>query len=263
MRCINSGHIGRYKTPDSGLLNPSMLQQFKSGFSFPVKILVVGGGGGGRYGTAPESGGGGNGGGAGGVIYQDITLTKGTTYTVTVGAGGASGTTGSSSVFGSLTASGGGGNGGYCGNGTPLQGFPGGRQVDIGQGCGGGGAGTAGTDGASGGYAGSGGNGISINITGTSTYFAGGGGGGGYSGGGSGGLGGGASTNGAGTANTGGGGGGGAYNSGQAGGAGGSGTEILRILTSLYSGLHTGSPVVTTDGLYTIVKWNSTGTYTA
>jgi hypothetical protein len=37
----------------------------------------------------------------------------------------------------------------------------------------------------------------------------------------------------------------------------------MRILTSLYSGVVTGSPVVTVDGLYTVVKWNSSGTYTA
>jgi hypothetical protein len=41
-----------------------------------------------------------------------------------------------------------------------------------------------------------------------------------------------------------------------------SGVVILRILTSLYSGNTTGSPTVTTDGNYTIVKYTGSGTYT-
>jgi hypothetical protein len=38
---------------------------------------------------------------------------------------------------------------------------------------------------------------------------------------------------------------------------------VIRILTSLYTGLVIGSPVVTVDGLYTVLKFNSTGGYTA
>ena len=41
-----------------------------------------------------------------------------------------------------------------------------------------------------------------------------------------------------------------------------SGVVILRIPTSLYSGNTTGSPTVTTDGDYTIVKYTGSGTYT-
>jgi hypothetical protein len=37
----------------------------------------------------------------------------------------------------------------------------------------------------------------------------------------------------------------------------------MRILTFLYTGLITGTTVVTVDGLFTVVKWNSSGTYTA
>jgi hypothetical protein len=70
----------------------------------------------------------------------------------------------------------------------------------------------------------------------------------------------------AGTANTGGGGGGGGNASGGGsgtGGAGGSGVVILRVLTSDYSGTTTGSPTVTTDGSYTVLKYTASGSYTA
>ena len=45
-------------------------------------------------------------------------------------------------------------------------------------------------------------------------------------------------------------------------GSGGSGVVILRMLTSNYSGITTGSPTVTTDGAYTVIKFTSSGTYT-
>jgi hypothetical protein len=35
------------------------------------------------------------------------------------------------------------------------------------------------------------------------------------------------------------------------------------MLTSAYSGTTTGSPTVTTDGSYTVVKFTSSGSYTA
>jgi hypothetical protein len=35
------------------------------------------------------------------------------------------------------------------------------------------------------------------------------------------------------------------------------------MLTSDYSGTTTGSPTITTDGSYTILKFTSSGTYTA
>ena len=47
------------------------------------------------------------------------------------------------------------------------------------------------------------------------------------------------------------------------GGAGGSGVVILRVLTSNYSGTTTGSPTVTTDGSYKVIKFTGSGSYTA
>jgi hypothetical protein len=38
---------------------------------------------------------------------------------------------------------------------------------------------------------------------------------------------------------------------------------ILRMPTANYSGIKTGSPIVTTDGSDTILKYTSSGTYTA
>ena len=75
-----------------------------------IEVLVVAGGGGGGANK-------GGGGGAGGLIYNNsFTVTPGSSYTVTVGTGGAgissptnAGGTGGNSVFGSLTAYGGGG----------------------------------------------------------------------------------------------------------------------------------------------------------
>ena len=65
----------------------------------------------------------------------------------------------------------------------------------------------------------------------------------------------------AGTANTGGGGGG---RHDGTGGAGGSGVVILRYVTAEYSGTRTetGSPSVTTSGIYTILTFNTSGTVT-
>lgn len=209
-------------------------------------LMVAGGGGGG--GTE------GGGGGAGGLLSGSRALIPGTTYTFTVGAGGAgnlrTGSNGSNTTAFSLTAVGGGGGGhgqgggatnggsgggaaGYnnttaIGLGTEGQGRNGGNGNAAGNfgGGGGGGAGGVGQAGGTNGfnYGGDGGVGLQSSITGTATYYAGGGGGGIYfSGfGGTGGLGGGANggnTSNAtpapsGTANTGGGGGGGANVSG-------------------------------------------------
>ena len=47
------------------------------------------------------------------------------------------------------------------------------------------------------------------------------------------------------------------------GGAGGKGVIILSIPTASYSGITTGAPTVTTSGLNTILKFNSSGSYTA
>jgi hypothetical protein len=65
-----------------------------------------------------------------------------------------------------------------------------------------------------------------------------------------------------GSANTGNGG-SGAGASGGTSGAGGSGVVILRLPTAQYSGTTTGSPTVTTDGSDTVIKFTSSGSYTA
>jgi len=181
-----------------------------------VEVLVVGGGGGAGFDGA-------GGGGGGGVIYNpNFSVTQGTTYTVTVGTGGAAsvlagpnqfGANGGNSIFGSLVALGGGGGGskqasglsggsgggvGHTigfnpGPGTPGQGFSGGNSVNEGGG-GGGGAGSPGTNASNSPVitAGNGGNGILNSISGTATYYGAGGAGGSWSGlGGLGGLGGG------------------------------------------------------------------------
>jgi hypothetical protein len=249
-----------------------------------VDYLVVAGGGGGGgphdFSTKGTGGGGGAGGlrstvtatGGGGTLESALTLSIGTNYTVTVGAGGAGGkyrgTSGSNSIFSSITSTGGGGagsagggersglNGGSGGGGgawdgnrddgglgTANQGYNGGpgNQYYFSGAGGGGGASVNGNFVDAGGTGGPGGNGVATSITGTSTTYAGGGGGGGSTStagtGGSGGGGVGASGNGSaagtGTANTGGGGGGGAVAASNYNGvAGGSGVVILRWLTS-------------------------------
>ena len=240
-----------------------------------VEVLVVAGGGGGGVG----------GGGAGGLIYNSaFPVSVGTTYSVTVGAGGAAstfwggnGSSGSNSAFSSLTATGGGagnhaspspsggsgGGGGYLspgGAGTAGQGFAGGAGLGAPNypGGGGGGAGAAGADAVSTSVAGAGGVGFRYDISGTPTYYAGGGGGSTQGGGtgAAGGLGGGGAGGGnvngtAGTANTGGGGGGGT----NFGGAGGSGIVIVR-----YPGSQKASGgTITSVGGYTIHTFTSVG----
>lgn len=228
-------------------------------------LVVAGGGaGGGGVGNSMLAGGG----GAGGFLTGTTALAYNTSFTVTVGAGGAGvlankGGNGSNSVFGSITStgggaggatngangagsnggSGGGGAGGAGtntkGTGTSGQGNDGGAgngNADYGGG-GGGGAGAAGAD-ASGIKGGNGGNGLASSISGSSVTYAGGGGGavynsgnnGGTGGSGGGGAGAFSSNNGtSGTANTGGGGGGGgALPSSSTGGSGGSGIIVIR-----------------------------------
>ena len=257
--------------------------------TYSVSYLVVAGGSAGGYYY-------GGGGGAGGFISSSATLSYGTTYTVTIGAGGTFNTTGhgaggngnngSNSVFGSFaTAIGGGGGGGgsnaaYSGNaggsggggggsgtasggaGTSGQGNAGGASAALLTGAGGG----AGAVGGAGG--GNGGVGLTttlITTTQATTYAVGqvsGGSvyfaGGGGSSAGTGGLGGGTAgtSGGASPANTGGGSGGDSF------GAGGSGVVILSILTSNYSGVTTGSPTVVTNGANTVLIFTSSGSYT-
>lgn len=270
---------------------------------YSVSYLIVAGGGP-SYGTNQGCGGG----GAGGVLANSAVLTIGSTYTITVGAGGAANTAtnGSNSTAFGVTAFGGGyggfgsnsvinnGNGGGSGggggssninasssggSGVSGQGYAGG----TGNGSstptsraagGGGGAGSVGSNGTSGGAGGAGGIGVASSITGSSIYYAGGGGGGGKNSGGTGGNGGGGNGGGGngssgvnGSANTGGGG-GGAYDDNteiiaSKLASGGSGVVILSIPTASYSGTITGSPTVTTSGSNTILKYTSSGTYTA
>ena len=101
-----------------------------------VNYLV--GGGGGAGGSTGPGGNGGGGGGAGGVKEGVLSITQGTVYTVSIGAGGAvvaynSGTwgNGSPSTFGPITANGGGGGGPgitgvFAGNAAPFGGSGGG-----------------------------------------------------------------------------------------------------------------------------------------
>jgi hypothetical protein len=167
-----------------------------------VEYLVVAGGG---------SGGGnvGGGGGAGGLLTGTVASLAVGSYTITVGAGGASapsavvGNDGNDSSFGTLIDATGGGGGGKGdgagrnggsgggagassvtaagpGSGTAGQGNNGGTGTSNAgtySAGGGGGASTVGGNGVQGGAAGSGGTGLSSSITGTFTDYAGGGGG--------------------------------------------------------------------------------------
>ena len=182
------------------------------GPNYNVEYLVIAGGGGG-------GGARGGGGGAGGYRTDTgISVSVGTSYTVTVGAGGTGGpgsvqgTSGGNSVFSSITSTGGGAGGtgfassnniglpggsggggavlglpatGAGGSATPGQGFAGASSQGGGEGYsggGGGGSSSAGTTGAGGNTpAGNGGAGTASSITGSSVTYAGGGGGGNYS----------------------------------------------------------------------------------
>lgn len=179
-------------------------------------LVVAGGGGGGQV---AFGGGGGAGGlrstvtatGGGGSLESALSLTGGTGYTVTIGAGGAQSTQGSNSVFSTITSTAGGGGGFYYqtlpdtggsgggggGNdtvltragaaGTANQGFAGGNgatTVGVAY-CagGGGGAGAVGANAVQDTNGGAGGAGVAISAfatatgTGVSNYYAGGGGG--------------------------------------------------------------------------------------
>jgi hypothetical protein len=185
-----------------------------------VDFLVQAGGAGG--GSVQYAGGGGGAGGMRssvsstggsiGTLESIFSATRGTNYTVTVGAGSAGATldgtshtasNGSNSVFSTITSLGGGGGGGGSGgtggggnynttvegglpaggSGTSNQGFAGGLGSGSAQDYGGGGGGTGAVGGAgSNATGGTGGAGASNSITGTATNYGGGGGGGVYSG---------------------------------------------------------------------------------
>lgn len=222
---------------------------------FIAEFLVVGGGGGGGYY--------GGGGGAGGLLTGALSVTQGTSITVTVGNGGSGATnnvvggSGDPSVFGIITAYGGGGGGSsgssasstgasgasggggaridyYGGKGLINQGNNGGSgytNTNYYWGGGGGGASAAGANAANS-LAGTGGTGASSSITGVSVTYAGGGGGGCRTGtagsGGDGGGGNGGTNNVAGSDATGYGSGGGGGGRNRAGGDGSSGIVIIK-----------------------------------
>jgi hypothetical protein len=196
------------------------------------------------------------------------------------GGGGAWTNTSGAIVKGSTGGSGGGGScwnaNGYVagGIGYGLQGFDGGVVFSNNSAnrtaSGGGGGGNPGAMSWNDSFIGGGGNGAISYITGSATYYAGGGAGvssingAGTAGDGGGGTGSTSGTGGAGTVNTGGGGGGGQVNGGaSAGGAGGKGVIIISVLTSKYTATTTGSPTVTTNGNFTVMKFTSSGSYTA
>ena len=251
-----------------------------------VEYLIVGGGASGGVGR-------GGGGGAGGVLTGSINATS-TSYSITVGAGGAAVNNdkrgingGNSSAFG-LTAIGGGGGGGWvagfesglnggsgggasaspytAGNGTSGQGNNGfWLNWYRDEGGGGGGAANAATNQ-------NGGNGISSTITGTQLWYGGGGGAGAFGAGsqpaGVGGLGGGGNGNkivdgtaASGAANTGGGGGGTEGFWGSS-GAGGSGVVILRYLGADISSGGTEYAGSNAALGYVVHQFNSVGTNT-
>lgn len=257
--------------------------------------LVVGGGGGG--GGAGGGGTDGAGGGGGAEVVEDTTtLMPAGTYTITVGAGGASATSGgTSSISGIATAIGGGaggspsggahvagkkgGNGGGAGGGSGGGGsqpggtgkyFAGGSAPGGGEpaGGGGGGMGANGTNGSAG-VGGNGGAGVASTITGSSVSYAGGGGGARPSGtGGTGAAGGGDGSSGNAngsnaTANTGSGGGGAGYTGGgdKTGGTGGSGVVIIRFPTASITVSDSTGASSSTSGSDTILTWTSSGTF--
>jgi len=249
-----------------------------------IELIVVAGGGGATNAGA----------GAGGLVYQTgRSVSPGTSYTVTIGAGGTSAnvntagaTNGNNSVFDTITAIGGacsntggavgnnggsgsGSYGGYAG-GSATQGNSGGATgygnaggTSSGSfGSGGGGAGAAGG-------AQNGGNGLQYwDETGTATYYAGGGGGHEYGSpnrNGTGGLGGGGTTvntsgnNVGGTVNTG----GGAANCTTNIYGGGSGVVVLRYPKTYPTAVSTtGSPTIGTDATYRYYKFTSSGNIT-
>jgi hypothetical protein len=232
--------------------------KFSQGSGYSADVLLIGGGAGATGGVPSVNYGAG---GAGGVARSNtISLIRGAQYTVNIGAGGAGsasgtpGNGGSTTLSGSgvsLTATGGGG--------VSASSFAGGSNADYSGAPGPGGTASGGGAGAGGNASGSsGGTGFSSALVGTSTKYGGGGaglnsgnpgsvdGGGGALSNGTAGLGGGASGSP----------GGGSY-------SGGAGRVIISVLTTNYTGIVTGTPSVTTNGLYTILQFTSSGSYTA
>lgn len=229
---------------------------------YTISYVAIGGGSGGER----------HGGGAGQFVASTTTAVPGTTViSLSIGAGGPNSSAGSATTITGIASAIGGLANGYSGNGYA----PGGNATN-GDGEGNGGTAHGGGGGSSGAgpnastasgnpwvIGGNGGPGTETLITGTSQTLAGGGGGAaqGTPGSGTAGGGNGSSASGAsnGTPNTGGGGGG---NVGGGGASGGSGVVFLKMPTINYTGVHTGSPTVTTTGSYTVLKYTGSGTYT-
>jgi filamentous hemagglutinin family protein len=187
---INGGNAS---TSVSGLTGSAGTYTYTPGAAFTnVNYLLVGGGGGGG------SNWGGGGGGAGGVLTG---TTSGSSWNISIGAGGLGATAGngssggSSSAFGvtafggggggaggsaGLSGASGGGAGGISANagGAATQGYSGGTSLANTGGSGGGGSGGAGSAGGTQSAGGSGGLGTTNNISGNSVIYAAGGGGG-------------------------------------------------------------------------------------
>jgi hypothetical protein len=252
-----------------------------------IEYLVVAGGGSGAKGQSSVGTGGG---GAGGLLTGTVVPAVGTSYTITIGAGGAEqptmnmpGNAGSNSSIGALVLTYGGGRGGFwstnfAGGGAGNGGSGGGRGGStsfIGYGVypgspyidaprqgydGGNGTGTVGGGGTTGGGGGgaggagtgsTGGIGLSSSISGSAvTYAAGGAGGAGTAGG----L--------TGAANTGNGGAGGSGVDAGAGKAGGSGVVIIRYPSQYSTATTTGSPSYTNVNNYKTFIFTSSGTIT-
>jgi|9_EtaG_2_1085328.scaffolds.fasta_scaffold02394_2 hypothetical protein len=295
------------------LVTDDGLQSNLSGLTYSADFLVIAGGGGGGGDPAGHQGGGGGAGGyrnsyasessgGGGSSETSLTLSTGTVYTITIGAGGAglnapnsvSDNGVASSITGSditdITTVGGGGGGigqranpGVTGSSGGSGGGGANSTSSGGTAGGGGGSGTA-NQGFAGGSAHaydsdptlqSGGGGGAGGTGGNGTSTTAGGSGPGLNsaitgstvaraGGGVGGT----FNNNAGTVNLAGTpeGSDAPANSGSGGGSddgnGGSGVVILRVATANYSGTTTGSPTVTTDGSDKVIVFNASGSYT-
>jgi len=237
------GFILNQKFSDGGFLNLNV-SAAPSGYT--INYLLVGGGGGGSGSgdTYPYSGG--NGGNVYSSIFNSSPLiaNSGTTYSIVIGVGGLGGFyvgNNAGNAYNSATV----GGTTQLKNGTTVinQGRGGGVQ-SVGSFYGGNGGGVNGVAGQSNGI---GGNGTTDSITGISVYYSGGGHGGfsAISGLGSYGQGGIADAAGHG------------YNASN-------GVVILSIPNSNYTGIKTGSPIVSSDGAgHTILTYTGNGTYTS
>jgi hypothetical protein len=242
------------------LRTPGAIDDVTTAQLIPIDYLLVGPGGGGGLGAQMRAG------GAGGqVIYvTGQGLTPGAVYSAVVGTGGAAGSPGSGPT--SLTGFPSAARGNSSLSLTGGNGFGGAGGSGVTNGAGGGASGVSGGASGSGTTGGNGAPGVNNSITGTSLPYGGGGGGGGSvtrgtatHGGGNGGQAGGVGA----SATAPGGGGGGGGSSVAASGTGMAGVVIIRVLTSQYTGIVTGSPTVTVDGSYTVIKFTAAGSYQA